>query len=1284
MGLSRMKIAGGISITVNSPMRRLPLTASFVALTQAVQFAEQIIEKYGKPEESTQFGDSFVFLRNLDNELDRASAVRNEYLLTVRLMIARQLSISGRLGGWNNEYSTIVEQLIDRMSADLRSCDPASWERLCELRKVIEDEDRFAEAVSAETIGTAVFGEKLLKVDAASLIRAINVRAGEGVGREVQTADLFGPFSGGELVFRTRDYDKAGTIDENTGGLFEKNASRTKEFDHFDATDIHDGTVRSAGGARPGAGNSADESARKAADAGNAGTETGAEARKAASADNAGTETGADTRKTASAGNAGTETGADARKAASADNARTETGAEARKAAFAGDTGTDMAGQASRGGDMSFGNVESGDSGKNGATHGDTAVGDTINVSSGDYGYSSEGRIFREDADANEEVRVAGTFSGNGENRSLQSDTASHGDGSATAGTTSIDGSGREPKENVLPSADGRKSAEYIRVGADVDGYPGSEAAETKETIGYEELAEIGDTVGNADSIGIGDTINVSSNEYHYDSSNFVFRDDTSAIGVVSEEAAQTVSGVQLAVALQRTEPEKQVGGASGQNKAAAQEDSLSRKIGSDTQSDGSSRQDVTGLPSGNAEVTLREEADSSVAGSSDYEAATMRGKESISSGDAVVGEPVNASAQEYRYGDERLILRDDASAGTGGVQYEGVSGRPGQRSETVLQVEGAAGKTALPSQVEGAAGKTASPSQVEGAAGRTASASQTEGAAGKTASASQTEGTAGKIASASQTGGTAGKTASASQVEGEVRQTGSGLHVEGTTRQTESALQSGNVEDKPSREFGSPIGVEPGNGNVIPENADTASSEESVVGEPIDVSAQEYRYGDESLILRDVNSADMEGGLSYGIEQPGSARGDAHIVYEGSREGDAGVTDITTGDITRVSLSDNTAVSFGPQLRDDTSGDAQAGDTIRVSGGDYRYDYETFVHREDADGNDSAQDAEAQETAANANGHGSDRVHVVRTGNGVTISQGNDSLKLSVDGNAVTVAHGSESVRIPVPGVENDGGTAVGSVAAEDGRTAAGYAASGGTFFEDNSADAAHGAGMAVSADESYRLADLIYRDGDTATAGESIDPITLNSYLSEGARYFAGLVSKRPMSALRATAGMATLGGTPAVMRREESSEAAGAGRNGGYGDTAQLSYRVQPHAAESEPPQTSRTVNYRAGSPSTDMLVRQFGNLIDGADPTGLTADFGSTPTQRSDAVIRELVTAVRNAAEQSAVNSKMIEEIRKKQTEMETGTLKTSDMRVISDEVITRLRTELRFDRSRYSN
>ena len=104
---------------------------------------------------------------------------------------------------------------------------------------------------------------------------------------------------------------------------------------------------------------------------------------------------------------------------------------------------------------------------------------------------------------------------------------------------------------------------------------------------------------------------------------------------------------------------------------------------------------------------------------------------------------------------------------------------------------------------------------------------------------------------------------------------------------------------------------------------------------------------------------------------------------------------------------------------------------------------------------------------------------------------------------------------------------------------------------------------------------------------------------------------------------------------------------------------------------------------------MLVRQFGNLIEGADPTGLTEQSGSaafagdSSIQRSDTVIRELVTAVKSAAEKSAENSKMIEEIRKRQTEMESGTLKTSDMRVISDEVITRLRSELRFDRSRYS-
>ena len=196
----------------------------------------------------------------------------------------------------------------------------------------------------------------------------------------------------------------------------------------------------------------------------------------------------------------------------------------------------------------------------------------------------------------------------------------------------------------------------------------------------------------------------------------------------------------------------------------------------------------------------------------------------------------------------------------------------------------------------------------------------------------------------------------------------------------------------------------------------------------------------------------------------------------------------------------------------------------------------------------------------------------------------------------------------------------------------------------------------------------------------------IMMNSFLTAGAKYFAGLVGKRPMSALRAPAGMTTLGNSTMVTLPENAPDGAARGE-AEYRDTAaQLSYA---RAHSGEPEQQARPTGSRASAPTTDMLVRQFGNLIEGADPTGLTEQSGSaafagdSSIQRSDTVIRELVTAVKSAAEKSAENSKMIEEIRKRQTEMESGTLKTSDMRVISDEVITRLRSELRFDRSRYS-
>ena len=96
-----------------------------------------------------------------------------------------------------------------------------------------------------------------------------------------------------------------------------------------------------------------------------------------------------------------------------------------------------------------------------------------------------------------------------------------------------------------------------------------------------------------------------------------------------------------------------------------------------------------------------------------------------------------------------------------------------------------------------------------------------------------------------------------------------------------------------------------------------------------------------------------------------------------------------------------------------------------------------------------------------------------------------------------------------------------------------------------------------------------------------------------------------------------------------------------------------------------------------PSTSDLVKQFGNLIEGGD-AGLVPSF-DVGTRG----IGEAMAAIEETAEKVAVNSKLIEEIREKQRTIETVTLKSSDMDAISEEMIRRLRSRMRLDRSRFA-
>ena len=201
-----MKLAGGKSIALNLPMRRLSLTAGFAALTKAVSFAEEILAKYEKPEEDSSLGETLVFLKHINGELRRAEALRNEFSLTVRLMIARQLTLSGKLGSpaVGREYPAAAERLIERMSTDLRSYGVISQQRLSEIRRIIETEEGLAASLTQpEAQEQSIPG--ILRVDAASLIHSVYERY-ESTAPRAQTVPI-SLFPETTLLFRTNTYN---------------------------------------------------------------------------------------------------------------------------------------------------------------------------------------------------------------------------------------------------------------------------------------------------------------------------------------------------------------------------------------------------------------------------------------------------------------------------------------------------------------------------------------------------------------------------------------------------------------------------------------------------------------------------------------------------------------------------------------------------------------------------------------------------------------------------------------------------------------------------------------------------------------------------------------------------------------------------------------------------------------------------------------------------------------------------------------------------------------------
>ena len=109
----------------------------------------------------------------------------------------------------------------------------------------------------------------------------------------------------------------------------------------------------------------------------------------------------------------------------------------------------------------------------------------------------------------------------------------------------------------------------------------------------------------------------------------------------------------------------------------------------------------------------------------------------------------------------------------------------------------------------------------------------------------------------------------------------------------------------------------------------------------------------------------------------------------------------------------------------------------------------------------------------------------------------------------------------------------------------------------------------------------------------------------------------------------------------------------------------------------PEQNRQIPASADTPDRNELISRFGNLIEGADAV-MNGSFRS-----GTGIGRETMAVIEQTAEKTALNSKMIEEIREQQRKLESVTLRSSDLDTISEELIRKLRSRMRLDRSRYA-
>ena len=1150
-----MKLTAEKSIALNPPMRRLSLTAGFAALTKAVSFAEEILRKYEKSEEGPGFGETLVFLRNINGELRRAEAVRNEYLLTLRLTVARQLSVTGQIDSRaiGREYPAAAERLIERMSTDLRSYDRSSWEKLTELRRLIESGEAL-EAVSSRTVVTEQGEPQLLRVDAASLIRTV-YESHESEAPELRSAAVL-QLPAETLLFRTNIRCPA---DAAAPAVTAPETHSFTETSHQTAVTEQNTTLTREG-------------------------------------DNV------------TVGNEINVSSADY-------NYNTESLIHRDETSTTTET-TEQNTTLTREGD-------------------NVTVGNEINVSSSDYNYNSESLIHRDETSTTTETTEQNTtLTREGDNITVGNEiNVSSADYNYNSESlihkeeTSTTTEATQQNTTLTREGDNVTTGNEINVSSADYNYTTESLIHKEETSSTTETTEQNTTLTReGDNVTVGNEINVSSADYNYNTESLIHKDETST----------TTETTQQNITLTREDDNVTVGNEINVSSADYNYTTESLIHKDETSTTTEATEQNTTLTREGDNITVGNEINVSSA-DYNYNTESLIHKDETSSttetteqnttltreGDNVtVGNEINVSSADYNYTTESLIHRDEAVPADGAAAATMVLNSfitAAARHFAGLAVRETA---ALPgtSFIAPAGMKLNTSARAVAERRELIRSLSLLQEAGERSTEEYNTQTLRVLREQNDTGPVSETEKLRESVKETERELLSRM-AERTVRRTEAAEKSAAAE---------PEKALPG---LRPETLRLLT--ELIRGREVS-SRFEHTSGRDIAVLESRapgSTAPASGSVTDSIYRRSELM--LRLRYQ---TGGLGARSISTFSQQREAAraAFGRAAGYTPRL---SAGYASGGYSASEAPG------LTFFLR----GGEVPDRALEQAAPGYAPAHPENRIspampEMIRY---LRETSASEAARSSISEAFRSFVYGEvrDTLSPDAERRQREKSSPLQPVTAESISVTAQY----------------ENVSYPVFAEYSYGNTVQTFRDQAVMLPGAVI----------------------RNMSVIPSRG---VLGGShPAENGAAPRQTAISAGQEAYAGTASPLSLLEPPRGGNAGNQSGSAPQSPRIAAPSSDMLIRQYGNLIDGADPTGRTLDLGTAYGQQQDSgkAISELTAAVKSAAERTAENSRLIDELRNKQKEIENGALKASDMRVISDEVITRLRSELRLDRSRYS-